>query len=233
MKQANILYVEDEAVLAQVIIDALEDRNFKVKWTNDGSAAFNLFKSSTYDICLVDIMVPKMDGLSLVKKIRGINTIVPILFLSARTLTDDVVRGFEVGGNDYLKKPFAIEELVVRIQALLQRRTVTSDTLRSAQFELEKIGNYECDFNKMELRFDQTRIKLTHTENEILKALLAKRNQIVERNEILNAIWGNNDSYNARSMDVFISKLRKYLAFDPDIEIINIRGVGFRMRVND
>ncbi len=230
MKEVNILYIEDEVLLAKVIIDGLEDQHYRVKWSNDGITGYNLFKTGNYDICLIDIMVPKLDGLSLVKKIRAVNGIIPIIFLSARTLTEDVVRGFEVGGDDYIKKPFAIEELVVRIESLLKRNS-TNEKNPGLPIATETVGAYEFNYENMLLKHELAIIKLTHTENEILRALLVKKNLVVERNDILNAIWGNTDSYNARSMDVFISKLRKYLSNDRSIEIVNIRSIGYKLKV--
>ncbi|WP_442587602.1 response regulator transcription factor [Pedobacter sp. AW31-3R] len=230
MREVNILYVEDELLLAKVIIDGLEDQNFNVKWSNDGLTAYHLFKSGHYDICLIDIMVPKLDGISLVKKIRETDSTIPIIFLSARTLTEDVVRGFEVGGNDYLKKPFAIEELIVRITSLLKRNS-HRDMSTTTPVAVERLGAYHFDYENMLLKHNGNILKLTHTENEILRMLSLKRNQVVERNDILQSIWGNTDNYNARSMDVFISKLRKYLTHDQSIEIINVRAIGYKLKI--
>ena len=177
----------------------------------------------TPDILVLDVMMPKMDGFTLASEIRLRDAEVPILFLTAKTQTQDVVKGFELGGNDYLKKPFSMEELVVRMQALLQRRT------QNSKKQDIRIGSFQFNYIKQELYRQSRLTKLTHREAELLYYLYRNRNQVLERSFILKKLWGDDDFFNARSMDVFITKLRKKLKADPDLEILNVRGVGYKL----
>jgi len=220
---SKILIAEDEISLATIIKESLETRNFEVVLCPDGEFAFSKFKSEQPDLLVLDIMMPKKDGLTLAKEIRALNKNIPIIFLTAKSQTKDVVEGFEHGGNDYLKKPFSMEELIVRIYALLNRSTIKQASNTIA------IGTYTFNYTKQKLVFKTEETMLTHREAELLFYLSEKRNEILDRSWILNKIWGNDDFFNARSMDVFISKLRKKLNRDHNVQIVNIRGYGYKL----
>tara|TARA_R110002051_G_scaffold325678_2_gene430137 strand:+ start:56960 stop:57637 length:678 start_codon:yes stop_codon:yes gene_type:complete len=219
----KILYAEDETSLGLIIKESLETRDFEVCYCSDGLSAYELYKTEDPELLVLDVMMPKKDGFTLAKEIRKENPDIPILFLTAKTQTKDVVEGFGLGGNDYLKKPFSIEELIVRIHALLKRRKA------KIKFENIVLGAFTFNHIKQTLTFDKEEYALTHRESELLFHLADKRNQILERSYILNKIWGDDDFFNARSMDVFISKLRKKIKKDPTIKILNIRGYGYKL----
>jgi DNA-binding response OmpR family regulator len=227
MKKVKILFVEDEQSLGLIVKESLESRGFEVRYCQDGKAGLQSFQEFKPDICLLDIMMPVKDGFTLAQEIRKMDSTIPIIFLTARSQTADVVKGFEIGGNDYIKKPFSIEELIVRIKA---RLTDQSDTLKTEdETEVFKIGSYLFDHNKQVLEFRNQAAKLTHRESEILRLLCINRNQVVERSFVLKKVWGDDNFFNARSMDVFITKLRKHLQNDPNVEILNVRGIGYKM----
>ena len=226
MSIINILLAEDEPALGQIIKESLETRNFHVLWKQDGEAAIKSFKDEQPDILVLDVMMPKKDGFTVAKEIRQLDDSIPIIFLTAKSQTKDVVEGFSIGGNDYLKKPFSMEELIVRIHNLLKRSALqkTADVL--------KIGNYTFNFPKQELTYNgEDPEMLTHREAHLLFNLIKHKNQLLDRSVILNKLWGNDDFFSARSMDVFISKLRKKLSKDNSIQIINIRGFGYKLIV--
>lgn len=227
MNNPTILYVEDETALAKITSDTLRRNDFNVTLADNGLAALELFKAHTFDLLIVDVMMPKMDGYSLVKEIRKINAAVPVIFLTARVLTEDVVKGFETGGNDYLRKPFSIEELIVRINELLKRTAAPAKTSPSTY----EIGEYTFNALKMELVHPQETIQLTHRENEILKRLVEKKNEVADGRQILLELWGDDGFYNARSLNVFITKMRKYFHRDDSIAIVNVRAVGYKLIV--
>lgn len=228
MDNIKVLYVEDELSLGKITSDMLSKNGFTVQWVLDGLKAIDVFVPGHFDICVVDIMMPGMDGYSLVKEIRKKDPDVPVIFLTARSLTEDVVKGFETGGNDYLKKPFSIEELIVRMKSLLKR-----GGKNAAEAEEEEtvfaIGSYTLDRAAMELSLGGKKITLTHLENELLYRLVINKNSVLERQKVLLDLWGDDSFFNARSMDVFITKLRKYLAADDSISIVNIRGIGYKL----
>lgn len=217
----KILLAEDEPSLAQIIAESLESRSFEVVYFADGHAALDGFISQKFDVLVLDIMMPKMDGLSLAIAIRKINADIPILFLTAKSQTDDVIAGFGAGGNDYLKKPFSLEELIVRIQSLLRHKFQKSETI--------KIGNYDFDVLKQTLTTYNLQEILTFRETELLEFLITNKNQVIDRDIILKKIWGSDDFFSGRSLDVFITKLRKKLSDDDKIQIINLRGVGYKL----
>lgn len=226
MSIINILLAEDEPALGQIIKESLETRDFHVLWKQDGEAAIKSFKDEQPDILVLDVMMPKKDGFTVAKEIRQLDDSIPIIFLTAKSQTKDVVEGFSIGGNDYLKKPFSMEELIVRIHNLLKRSALqkTADVL--------KIGNYTFNFPKQELTYNgEDPEMLTHREAHLLFNLIKHKNQLLDRSVILNKLWGNDDFFSARSMDVFISKLRKKLSKDNSIQIINIRGFGYKLIV--
>ena len=223
-KLVNILLAEDEPSLGQIIKESLETRSFKVFLAENGEEAFNIYQNETIDILVLDVMMPKKDGFTLAKEIRLENDIIPIIFLTAKSQTKDVVEGFSIGGNDYLKKPFSMEALIVRINNLLNRSKVQKT------ISLSGIGNYNFDFPKQTLQYlTEEKVKLTHREAHLLHHLLQNKNQVLDRSKVLIELWGDDDFFNARSMDVFITKLRKKLKQDDAIQIVNVRGFGYKL----
>lgn len=224
----KILFVEDELSLAEIIKETLESRGFDVFHAASAAEGMEAYSQRRPDIILLDITLPDSDGFSFARLIRQTNMDVPILFLTSRSLPQDVVKGFESGGNDYVKKPFSIEELIVRIKALLSsNRTIFTQS--SANENHFHIGKYMFNYLQAYLQKDEKKIKLTYREAELLKLLLLNRNQVLERKNILLHIWQNDDFFSGRSMDVFITKLRKYLKDDPSVQIMNVRGVGYKL----
>ncbi|HYK75347.1 MAG TPA: response regulator transcription factor [Daejeonella sp.] len=225
MEKAHILLVEDEPFLAKVIKDSLEQRNYKVMHAVDGKKAYNLFQNNNFSACIVDVMLPYTDGFSLVKQIRVHNITTPVLFMTAKSRTEDVLEGYKSGGNDYLRKPFSLEELFLRLNELLKRNSTQESELINPYI----IGKYEFFYHKQILKFQENQeIKLSHRETALLFLLCNNRN-LLERKKALITLWGDDSFYNARTMDVFITKLRKRLKQDPAIEILNIRGIGYKL----
>jgi len=224
LKKTTILLAEDEPALGQIIKESLETRNFLVTLCEDGEKAFKSYKINQPELLVLDVMMPKKDGFTLAQEIRMIDDTIPIIFLTAKSQTQDVVEGFNIGGNDYLKKPFSMEELIVRINNLLKRKELQSAS------DLLTIGEFSFDFPKQLLQFkDETKVQLTHREAHLLFHLIKNKNQVLDRSLILNKLWGNDDFFNARSMDVFITKLRKKLNRDENIQILNVRGFGYKL----
>ncbi len=219
----KILLAEDEPVLGQIVKESLETRNFEVLICEDGETAYRTYVSEKPELLVLDVMMPKKDGFTLAKEIRHENKHIPIIFLTAKSQTKDVVEGFEHGGNDYLKKPFSMEELIVRIHALLNRNTLTRSNSHIT------IGEYVFNYTKQQLVLGEEQQVLTHREAELLYHLAQKRNDVTDRSQILKKIWGDDDFFNARSMDVFITKLRKKLNKDENVQIVNIRGYGYKL----
>lgn len=225
MKQnPTILLAEDEAALGMIIKESLESRNFEVLFCEDGVEAIETFRKNSPDLLVLDVMMPKKDGFTVAKEIRSENKHIPILFLTAKSQTSDVVEGFSSGGNDYLKKPFSMEELIVRMQNLLQRQQLqNSETVFT-------IGSYHFHFKKQTLQYNEERaVQLTHREAHLLFHLNNNKNEVLDRSVILKKLWGDDDFFSARSMDVFISRLRKKLSKDETIQIINVRGYGYKL----
>jgi len=222
-KPSKILLAEDESSLGLIVKESLESRGFIVKWCENGEDALTKFQEFRPDILVLDVMMPKKDGFTLAKEIRKKDRRTPIIFLTAKSQTKDVVEGFEIGGNDYLKKPFSMEELIVRIQELILRRE------RKSAEEQIKIGAFLFNYPKQRLHFQDEEQLLTHREAEVLMSLAISPNEVVDRSTMLSEIWGEDDFFNARSMDVFISKLRKKLAKDPSVQILNVRGYGYKL----
>ncbi len=223
----NILLVEDDENLGFVIKDNLEDEGYLVNLAKDGEEGFRLFHSQTYDLCLLDVMLPLKDGFSLAQDIRKANQDVPIIFLTARSLDEDKIKGFQSGADDYITKPFSVNELSYRIKAVLKR--TKSAEVHDTQKDNFVIGDFSFDFPNQTLSLKGAEQTLTKKEAEILKLLCLNKNQLVSRDMALKVIWGDNDYFKGRSMDVFITKLRKYLKDDPKVEIINIHGTGFKL----
>ena len=223
-KRTTILLAEDEPALGLIIKESLETRNFNVLLCENGDVAFETYKKQNPELLVLDVMMPKKDGFTLAKEVRSIDDTIPIIFLTAKSQTQDVVEGFSIGGNDYLKKPFSMEELIVRINNLLHRSQLQKTS------EILHIGNYTFNFPKQTLQYkSNTHIQLTHREAHLLFHLIKNKNQVLDRSVILNKLWGNDDFFNARSMDVFITKLRKRLQEDDTIQIINVRGFGYKL----
>ena len=223
MNKIKVLLAEDEANLGMIVKESLETREFTVFHAKNGEEAFEIYKKETPDILVLDVMMPKKDGFTLAKEIRLENKKIPIIFLTAKSQTSDVLEGFNHGGNDYLKKPFSMEELIVRVNSLLNRIELKTN------IEAIKIGDYSFNLTKQTLENLAIIEQLTHREAQLLFHLFEKKNEVLDRTFILNKLWGNDDFFNARSMDVFISKLRKKLKKDPNIQIINIRGFGYKL----
>jgi len=222
--KTTILLAEDEPALGMIIKESLETRMFNVLLCENGEKAFEVYQKEAPQLLVLDVMMPKKDGFTLAKEIRLLDDDIPIIFLTSKSQTQDVVEGFTIGGNDYLKKPFSMEELIVRINNLLHRTQVQKKA------EVLKMGDYKFNFPKQTLQFkDDSLIKLTHREAHLLFHLVKNKNQVLDRSLILNKLWGNNDFFNARSMDVFITKLRKKLIQDDSIQILNVRGFGYKL----
>ncbi len=224
--KANILLVEDDSNLGFVIKDNLKLKKYNVSLYTDGETALKAFLNNKFDICLLDVMLPKKDGFQLASEIREINKDTPIIFLTAKSMTDDKIKGFKIGGDDYITKPFDFEELNLRVEAILKRTMEESEEHEANEF---KLGKYLFLPEQQILRFGKEEIKLTRKERDLLKLLSLQQNKIVSRELTLKTIWGKDDYFSGRSMDVFISKLRKYLKKDESINIMNVHGVGFKM----
>jgi len=222
-KPIKILLAEDELALGQIVKESLETRNFEVLFCENGESALKTYFKEKPELLVLDVMMPKKDGFTLAQEIRVQDKQIPIIFLTAKSQTKDVVEGFELGGNDYLKKPFSMEELIVRIHALLDR-----NRLKKAKDQIN-IGNYIFDYTKQKLSLNEIEVNLTHREAELLFHLSETRNEVLDRSVILKKIWGDDDFFNARSMDVFITKLRKKLKKDENIQIVNVRGYGYKL----
>jgi DNA-binding response OmpR family regulator len=218
----KVLLAEDEVSLGTIVKESLETRDFEVQYCLDGEEAISAIKNSTFHIFVLDIMMPKKDGFMVAKEIRKNDPFVPIIFLTAKSRTEDVVEGFEHGANDYIKKPFSMEELIVRMNALLHKPKRPTE-------EWQPIGMYQFHFDKQILKYENEEQYLTNREAQLLMRLLEHKNQLTDRALILNDLWGADDFFNARSMDVFITKLRKKLAKDSNIKILNIRGYGYKL----
>ncbi len=221
----NILYVEDEPFLAKIVKETLESKNYEVTLVGDGASVKGAFQKAFYDICILDVMLPNLNGYEIARDIRSANTETPILFLTAKDQTTDVLKGFEVGGNDYIKKPFSMEELIVRIENLLKLAQLrTLKTIATIKIG----GQYTFYPDKLTLTTQHTSQDLSHRESQIIKLLCDNMNDTINRKEILMKVWGDDSFYNSRNLDVYISKLRKYFKNDPGIDIKTLKGVGYK-----
>ena len=228
--QPKILLVEDEANLGVILKDYLVAKGYDTTLATDGQQGFDAFTKQKFDICLIDIMLPVKDGYTLAKEIRQSDQYVPIIFLTAKSLPDDKIEGFKVGADDYLTKPFNMEELIMRIKAVLKRTSVVAGSVDNEGNFV--IGQYHFDSVKQILKINDTEKKLTSKESDLLRLLALNLNKTLDRNFALKSIWHDDSYFNARSMDVYITKLRKYLSEDKDIEILNVHGKGFKLLVN-
>jgi two-component system OmpR family response regulator len=222
--KTRVLLAEDEENLGSLLKEYLKAKNFDVEWFVNGERALKSFERNSYDICVFDVMMPVMDGFTLAKEIRILNKKTPIIFLTAKSLKEDVIEGFTIGADDYIAKPFSMEELIFRIDAIL-RRTKNTDNEQS----IYQLGGYSFDFNNQTLTYNDLVQKLTTKESDLLKLLCDNKNSVLERNYALKSIWVDDNYFNARSMDVYITKLRKYLKEEPGIQILNIHGKGFKL----
>lgn len=228
-EKLKILLCEDDENLGMLLREFLQAKGFNADLLPDGDRGYKAFLKGKYDLCVLDVMMPKKDGFTLAQEIRNVNSEVPIIFLTAKALKDDVLEGFKIGADDYITKPFSMEELVFRIGAILRRVKGKMDK----EVTMYKIGNYTFDTQKQTLTIEGRIQKLTTKESELLTLLCSHMNQILERNFALKAIWIDDNYFNARSMDVYITKLRKHLKDDPSIEIINIHGKGYKLIAPD
>jgi len=233
--QANInpivLLVEDDANLGFVIQDNLEDQGYQVDWKTDGEQAWSTFQEQKmeFDLCILDVMLPNKDGFTLAQEIREKDDEVPIIFLTAKSMKEDKVRGFHLGADDYITKPFSIEELVLRMEAILRR---SRKNLRSTPpNEVFELGKYRFDYKNLTLTLEEEVRTLTIKEAQLLNLFTKEANQILKRDDILNHIWGTDDYFTGRSLDVFISRLRKYLKSDDTVQLLNVHGVGFKLKL--
>jgi DNA-binding response OmpR family regulator len=226
--KTRILYVEDEPFLGRIVKESLESRDFEVNMAADGSQAFQAFQKIKPDICVLDVMLPSVDGFTVAQKIRQVNPAVPIIFVTAKTQTDDLLKGFESGGNDYLRKPFSMEELIVRINNLL---SITRKGKHASAPGVMSIGRFEFDVSRYDLKLAGQTRKLSHREAMLLQILAENRNSVVARKDILMRIWGDDSFFNSRNLDVYVTKLRDFLKGDPSIEIITIKGIGYQFAV--
>jgi DNA-binding response OmpR family regulator len=219
----NILLVEDDLNLGFLLVEFLESKGFSVKLYRDGVTALAGFQNGNFDFCILDVMLPKMDGFTLAKKLKILNDQIPMVFLTARSLKEDKVKGYEIGADDYITKPFDEDELFLKINAILSRIHLT----KSSGDNLFTIGKFTFDYQNQLLEIEGENRRLTERESNILKVLCLSKNKVIRREQILTAIWGENDYFAGRSLDVFISKLRKYFSSDPTVRIENIPKVGF------
>jgi DNA-binding response OmpR family regulator len=224
----KVLYVEDELFLGKIVKETLETRGFEVIMESDGADVVRSFEDEQPDICILDVMLPNRSGFELAEDIRKINDDVPIIFLTAKTQTEDVVQGFKIGGNDYIRKPFSMEELIVRIENALR---VRKEDLPADIGDSIVMGKYNFHLNKQVLSNGTSERKLSYREAELIKYLYQNRNAVIDRRELLNHIWGNDSFFNSRNLDVYITKIRGYLKDDSSLEIITIKGVGYRFVV--
>lgn len=223
--KAHLLYVEDDESLGFVTRDNLELNGYQITHCVDGKAALETLKNQKFDLCILDVMLPGIDGFTVAEEIRKVDLQVPIIFLTAKSLKEDKIYGLKLGADDYITKPFSIEELILKIDVFL-RRSKFSNTFSTHYF---KIGEYDFDYKNLALTFESSTKTLTQKEADLLKYFIENKNQVLKRSSILESLWGEDDYFLGRSLDVFISRLRKYLKQDESLKIENIHGVGFRL----
>ncbi|MDX1943519.1 MAG: response regulator transcription factor [Saprospiraceae bacterium] len=228
----KVFYVEDEPFLGRIVKESLESREFDVRMVAEGQQALPVFRQFQPDICVLDVMLPQKDGYTIASEVRQINPTIPIIFLTAKTQTEDVLKGFQSGGNDYIRKPFSMEELIIRIQNLLNITGNGSAKTNTVSNEALPIGQYEFSPLRYELKIGSNVRKLSHREAELLRILMENKNVVVSRKDILNEIWGDDSFFNSRNLDVYVTKLRDYLKEDSNLEILTIKGVGYRFVVD-
>ncbi|TND05356.1 MAG: winged helix family two component transcriptional regulator [Bacteroidetes bacterium] len=223
----HILLVEDDLNLGYLLTDVLELHDFTVKLCRDGESGMKAFETNRFDLCLLDVMLPVQDGFTLAKKIKAQQENIPVVFLTARSVKDDKLKGFDIGADDYITKPFEEEELVARLRAVLRRVPKAQHTSEESEFA---IGHYRFDHANQLLIHAAGERRITERESQVLRMLCLNRNRILKRNDLLKSVWGDDDYFMGRSLDVFIAKLRKYLKDDPAVSIENVHGVGFMLK---
>ncbi|MFN4233221.1 MAG: response regulator transcription factor [Bacteroidia bacterium] len=228
-EKIKVLLAEDDANLGSLLKQYLDAKGFDTTLTVNGKEAFDMFVKKQFDICILDVMMPVKDGFTTAKEIRAVNNQIPIVFLTARSQKEDTLEGFSVGADDYITKPFSMEELLARLQAILRR--VNNKNISESQQNEFKIGKYKFDYQHQLLSIGDKTQKLTSKEADLLKLLCLNMNNVLDRSFALNAIWHNDSYFNSRSMDVYITKLRKYLKQDERLEIVNVHGKGFKLLV--
>lgn len=229
-EQAKILYVEDDETLAFITKDNLTRKNFNVIHVDNGIDALNVFNKESFDICLFDVMLPKMDGFDLALKVRSINKEIPILFITAKTLPEDRIKGLLLGADDYIVKPYTMDELILRIKVFLKRKHIVDSETEKA---MSSLGNVSFDWENLKIKIKDKDHKITYREAELLKFFVENRNTVLTRERILNVLWGDNDYFAGRSLDVFITRLRKYFKDIPEMSIENKHGIGFIFKYHE
>jgi len=231
MKKVKILIVEDDPFLGLIVKENFDTRGFDASLYKDGESGLKAFCKIKPDICILDVMMPVKDGFTLAREIREIDKHIPIIFLTAKSMQQDVIEGFNAGADDYVKKPFSMEELILRVNAILKRADMGE--IETKGLNSYNIGKYIFSYQAQILDFKGRSQKITHREAELLKLLYENKNNILDREPTLTKLWGEDNYFTGRSMDVFISKIRKYLQEDPNLEIINIRGKGYKLIVKE
>lgn len=228
MSKANVLLVEDDPNLGQILKEYLDIKGYETTLCRDGEAGLKTFKNIRFDLCIFDVMMPRIDGFTLAEEVRILDEDVPIIFLTAKSMKEDTLKGFQVGADDYLTKPFSMEELLMRLKAILRRTNKLNDEAeKQTSFQ---IGRFEFDYNSQKLTFENgEEHKLTSKESELLRLLAIHKNNTMDRSLALKKIWLDDNYFNSRSMDVYITKLRKYLKADEDVQIVNVHGQGFKL----
>lgn len=227
----RVLLVEDDPNLGNLLLEYLQAKEYDTTLATNGKEGLTQFKNNVFDVCIFDVMMPVMDGFTLAREVRKLDTETPIVFLTAKSMKEDTIEGFNAGGDDYLTKPFSMEELLLRLKAIL-RRTKNQTLTNSDQNNFE-VGEYKFDFNLQKLEVNGKAQKLTTREAELLKLLCINVNDVLDRTFALKSIWHDDNYFNGRSMDVYIAKLRKYLREDPNLEIVNVHGKGFKLLVKN
>lgn len=230
MSKAKLLVVEDDPNLGDILKEYLEMKGYEPTLCRDGEEGWNKFKKDKFDLCLLDIMMPKKDGFTLAKEIKKVQENLPILFLSAKNQKEDIIEGLKIGADDYITKPFSMEELLLRVNAIL-KRTKKSDAI--SQLKVYSFGDFILHYDEQMLEGPKGKHKLTSKENELIRILAAEMNKLVNRSHALKQIWGDDSYFNARSMDVYLSKIRKLLKDDPKVQIITVHGEGFKLIVSE
>ena len=231
--KVNILFVEDDPNLSMILQDYLEMIGYNVDHASDGIKGIELFKKNNYQLIILDIMMPKKDGFTVAKEIRNVNNSIPIVFLTAKNLKEDRIKGFQVGCDDYITKPFSTEELSLRIKVILKRCVITDHVSNESINTPIPIGKFIFDNSNMKLTIDKSERMLTRKESGLLKLLCENKNNLLPREVAMESVWGENDYFIGRSMDVFIAKLRKYLKPDPAVKISNVHGIGFKLEIDE
>lgn len=227
----RVLLVEDDPNLGNLLLEYLQAKEYDTTLATNGKEGLTQFKNNVFDVCIFDVMMPVMDGFTLAREVRKLDAETPIVFLTAKSMKEDTIEGFNAGGDDYLTKPFSMEELLLRLKAILRR--TKNQTLTNSDQNNFVVGDYKFDFNLQKLEINGKAQKLTTREAELLKLLCINVNDVLDRTFALKSIWHDDNYFNGRSMDVYIAKLRKYLREDPNLEIVNVHGKGFKLLVKN